>query len=181
MKFTAKDVLVPAFKLFAICLVVTAILGVTNLLTVDLIAEAAAATAEQSKMIVLPEADAFEDIDENTYVGTSGGEIVGYVFSTESSGYGGAVTVMTGISVDGDITGVVLLDHEETPGLGANAEKDSFTDQYQQSATELEVVKTEPVSDGEILAITGATITSTAVTNAVNSAVEQYEEIMGGA
>lgn len=88
---------------------------------------------------------------------------------------------MTGISVDGDITGVVLLDHEETPGLGANAEKDSFTDQYQQSATELEVVKTEPVSDGEILAITGATITSTAVTNAVNSAVEQYEEIMGGA
>ena len=113
--------------------------------------------------------------------GTAGGQTVGYVFETEASGYGGTVSVMTGIDAEGNITGVVLLSHDETPGLGANAEKPDFLNQYLQPAPEggLSVIKYQAPSQGQIEAITGATGTSTAVTNAVNQAIEQYYEVKG--
>ena len=90
---------------------------------------------------------------------------------------------MTGISAEGEITGVVILDHSETPGLGANAERASFTDQYKQPAPEngITLVKNKAPAEGEIEALTGASITSRAVTNAVNAAIEQYNAVKGGA
>ena len=123
MKITAKDILKPALILFVICLVVTALLAGTNLLTKDKIAEQSALEAEQSRKVVLSDADSFEEADGYN-IGKENNETVGYVFQTEAKGYGGAVKVMTGISADGQITGVVILEHSETPGLGANAEKD---------------------------------------------------------
>ena len=108
---------------------------------------------------------------------------MGYVFETESKGYGGTVSVMTGISEEGSVTGVVILSHEETPGLGANAEKEEFLQQYQQPAPEggLSVVKYQTPQEGQVEAITGATITTAAVTDAVNEAIEQYYAVKGGA
>ena len=108
---------------------------------------------------------------------------MGYVFETESKGYGGTIQVMTGISTEGDVTGVVILSHAATPGLGANAEKENFRDQFKQPAPEngLDVVKYQPPAEGQIEAMTGATITSKAVTSAVNLAIEQYHTIKGGA
>ena len=129
MKVQASSVLKPALTLFVICLIVTALLAGTNLLTKDRIAEQAKITAEESRRVVLPDAEAFEAAD-GCYKGTSGGETVGYVFETEAKGYGGTVQVMTGIDTAGSITGVVILSHGETQGLGANAERASFTDQY---------------------------------------------------
>ena len=70
-----------------------------------------------------------------------------------------------------------ILSQDETPGLGANATKSEFTDQYKQKAQELEVIKNAEPADGEIQAITGSTITSQAVTDAVNKAVAAYEKI----
>lgn len=178
-KLDAKSVLAPAAVLFAICIVVAAALAGTNALTKDRIAQAALAKAEESRMVVLPGAESFEEKDGH-YVGMAGGNTVGYVFETESKGYGGTVKVMTGISAEGEITGVVILSHSETPGLGANAEKESFRDQFKQPAANLaggiQVVKFQAPNEGEIQAMTGATITSTAVTNAVNSAIEQYQQ-----
>ena len=168
MKITAKDILKPALILFVICLVVTALLAGTNLLTKDKITEQSALEAEQSRKVVLSDADSFEEAD-GYYVGKANNETVGYVFQTEAKGYGGAVKVMTGISADGQITGVVILEHSETPGLGANAEKASFTDQF------------KAPSDGEIEAMTGASITSRAVTNAVNEAITKYNTVKEGA
>ena len=104
---------------------------------------------------------------------------MGYVFETEGKGYGGSVNVMTGISTEGSITGVVILSHGETPGLGANAEKEEFRDQYKQPVANnvggIQVVKYQTPSEGQIEAMTGATITSTAVTNAVNQAIAEYQ------
>ena len=152
MKITAKDILKPALILFVICLVVTALLAGTNLLTKDKIAEQSALEAEQSRKVVLSDADSFEEAD-GYYIGKANNETVGYVFQTEAKGYGGAVKVMTGISADGQITGVVILEHSETPGLGANAEKASFTDQFKQTAPEkgITLVKNKAPSDGEIV------------------------------
>lgn len=182
MKITAKDILKPALILFVICLVVTALLAGTNLLTKDKIAEQSALEAEQSRKVVLSDADSFEEAD-GYYVGKTNNETVGYVFQTEAKGYGGAVKVMTGISADGQITGVVILEHSETPGLGANAEKTSFTDQFKQTAPEkgITLVKNKAPSDGEIEAMTGASITSRAVTNAVNEAITKYNTVKEGA
>ena len=127
-------------------------------------------------------ADSFEEAD-GYYVGKANNETVGYVFQTEAKGYGGAVKVMTGISAGGQITGVVILEHSETPGLGANAEKASFTDQFKQTAPEkgITLVKNKAPSDGEIEAMTGASITSRAVTNAVNEAITKYNTVKEGA
>lgn len=182
MKLNASAVLKPALTLFVICLVVTALLAGTNMLTKDRIAEQAQITAEESRRIVLSEADTFEETD-GCYTGTRGGEVVGYVFETEAKGYGGTVQVMTGIDTAGSITGVVILSHEETPGLGANAERASFTDQYKQAVPEngITLVKNKTPEAGEVEALTGATITSRAVTDAVNAAIEQYNAIRGGA
>lgn len=184
MKLDAKSVLAPAAVLFAICVVVAAALAGTNALTKDRIAQAAAQKAEESRMVVLPAAEAFQESEDGAhYIGMSkeapDGGAVGYVFETEAKGYGGTVKVMTGISTEGEITGVVVLSHSETPGLGANAEKESFREQYKQpvaNSTGIQVVKFQAPAEGEIQAMTGATITSTAVTDAVNSAIEQYQE-----
>jgi len=174
----AKTVLAPAAILLVICVIVSAALAGTNLLTRDRIAEAQAQKAEESRMVVLPGAETFEEAD-GCYIGKDGGADVGYVFETEGKGYGGSVKVMTGISTDGEITGVVILSHAETPGLGANAEKADFRDQYKQPVPDtgsIEVVKFQTPAEGQIEAMTGATITSTAVTNAVNAAIEQYTQ-----
>ncbi len=181
-----KEVIKPAAILFVICVAVSAALAGTNLLTADRIARAAAQKAEESRMVVLPEAEAFQEKegeDGTHYIGLSKeapeGVVVGYVFETESKGYGGTVKVMTGINTEGNITGVIVLSHSETPGLGANAEKESFREQYKQpvanNANGIQVVKFQAPNEGEIQAMTGATITSTAVTNAVNLAIEQYQ------
>lgn len=174
-----KEVIKPAAILFVICVAVSAALAGTNLLTADRIAQAAVQKAEESRMVALPGAESFEEADGH-YIGKdSGGQAVGYVFETESKGYGGTVKVMTGISSEGNITGVIVLSHSETPGLGANAEKESFRAQYQQPVANLadgiQIVKFQAPGEGEIQAMTGATITSTAVTNAVNAAIEQYQ------
>ena len=184
MKLDAKSILKPTAVLFIICVAVSAALAGTNLLTRDRIAQLEAENAEASRKIVLPQADTHESQEDGAYyTGMAGGERAGYVFETGASGYGGTVTVMTGINAEGNITGVVILSHNETPGLGANAKKPSFLDQYLQPAPEggLSVIKYQTPAQGQIEAMTGATITTNAVTNAVNQAIEQYYQVKGGA
>lgn len=122
MKLNAKDVLIPTLVLFLVSLLVTAALAGANLLTAEKIAEQELLAAEASRQVVLPAANSFEERagKEPYYIGkNAGGETVGYVFTTSSpSGYGGAISVMTGIQTDGQISGVVILSHNETPGLG---------------------------------------------------------------
>lgn len=184
-KISIKAVLIPALSLFVICLVVTALLAGTDALTKDTIEAQNKQKAETSRRVVLPDADNFESdkLGEITYyIGRdAAGEKVGFVFSTKSKGYGGDIEVMTGISADGEVTGVTLLSQSETPGLGANAAKESFTGQYKQKAPQngFGVTKTAPANDGEIVAMTGATISSAAVTDAVNQAVAAYYELGG--
>lgn len=184
MKLNIKEILKPTAILFAICVAVSAALAGTNLVTRDRIAQQAVQAAEESRKVVLPGAEEFQPQEDGAYyTGLSGGELVGYVFETSASGYGGPVGVMTGIAADGTITGVAILSHGETPGLGANAEKPDFLEQYLQAAPEggLSVIKYQVPGPGQIEAMTGATITSTAVTDAVNQAIELYHQVKGGA
>ena len=86
---------------------------------------------------------------------------------------------MTGFSADGKITGVEILTIDDTPGLGMNAKKEEFRKNYIGKNGALSVSKNAS-ADNEIQAITGATITSNAVTRCVNSATDIYNNVTGG-
>lgn len=181
---TPKAVLVPAIALLIICLVSTTLLAGTNMLTADKIAENLVKTETESRSLVLPAAKTYGEVQtlENGVTYCEGidnlGTTAGYVFTTSAKGYGGAVGVMVGIDKDGVITGVEILSHNETPGLGANAVKPDFKNRFLGKSGELTVNKTS--GDGQnVQAITAATITSKAVVNAVNMATDAFETLKG--
>lgn len=110
------------------------------------------------------------------------GNQVGYVVeSTSSEGYGGNITLYTGIAKDGMVNGISILTIAETPGLGMNAESVLVPQFNNVPATIFTYTKSGSTKDGEIDAISGATITTEAVVGAVNGAVQVVtEDIMKG-
>lgn len=110
------------------------------------------------------------------------GDLTGYAFQLETSeGYGDSIKLMVGFKNDGTISGIDIVKHAETPGLGAQADEDPFKNQFVGKMVDL-LTLVKGSSDGQnIDAIGGATITSRAVTNAVNDAIEYYKmNIMEG-
>lgn len=189
-KLNAKEILVPAVSLFIICLVVTALLAVTNMVTAPKIDELAAERQNEAKKVVLSDAESFSDektvekdgVQYTYYEGLSQSEEkIGYVFLTSAKGYGGDIDIMVGIGNDGSVKGVTVLSISETAGLGMNAKNDKFLNQYKDKNSEISVIKTGTPSDNEIQALTGATITSKAVTSAVNTALDLYKMAGGEA
>ncbi len=184
MKADWKAILRPTLVLTLICLLITAALAGTNLLTADRIAALAQQKQEQT-MQSLVEADRFEEQqlpgDIVYYVGYRGDAPDSYVFLTEGKGYGGAVSVMTAFAPDGAVRAVAVTDvSNETPGLGQNAVHSDFTDQFAgKTAEKLTAVKHGSGSgaEDEIDALTGATFTSRAVTEAVNLARKQFRQV----
>ena len=98
-----------------------------------------------------------------------GGEFMGVAIEGSGKGYGGPVGVMVGIGADGKLTGIGITSHSETPGLGARATEPAFCEQF--AGMEWASAKTV----GDIDAISGATITSGAVVDAVNQATAVFE------
>ena len=175
--------------LLVICLVAALALGYTNSITAPIIAERNVQADNALRKDVLPEAKDFEKVEssefdaqggmiQEVYKGLDGSEVVGYTIKTAPSGYGGTFDCMVGISKDGKITGVNMSNMQETAGLGAKAVEPEFRGQYKgKEAKELVVAKGSAKGDNEILAISGATITSTAVTNGVNSAIKLFDTL----
>ena len=110
--------------------------------------------------------NAFQAVDAS-------GTALGYVITSYSGdSYSGVVKISVGIKEDGTINGIEFLEISDTPGLGLKAKEPAFKDQYAGKNKEsLTVTKSGNAGDGEINAISGATITSSAVTNAVNAAL----------
>lgn len=178
-------------KLGAILLIVASIaatiLGYTNEITTEPIQKQMDQANTEARQTVLPQATEFEVVSEEEYKGASNivevykgmndGNVVGYTIKTTPSGYGGAIEVMVGITTENLVSGVSLGSHQETPGLGAKAAGE-FKDQYNGKSTEnaIAVIKAGTPKDNEVMSIAGATITSQAVTNGVNSAVNLFNE-----
>lgn len=184
-KFDLKEVLVPTVSLFLICTIVTLLLAVTNSVTKPQIEKLQIETANKTKAAVLSVADNFSDektVDLNgtTYTYFEGYDkdqnVIGYVFTTSAKGYGGDIVTMVGVNNDGTVSGMDFLSISETAGLGMNADSDDFKNQFVGKSGEIGINKNAP-AENEIQALTGATITSKAVTEAVNIALELYEEV----
>lgn len=164
--------------LFLITGICVGLLGAVNQITLPIIEANSLKTEQESMKQLLSEADNFTQIDaisdqfiKKVFVAKASEKVVGYVLNVEAKGYGGTISLLVGIDQKNAIKGVKILSHSETPGFGANAEKPSFIDQYIGKQDSLKVTKTTPKED-EIQAITGSTITSTAITEGVNSAVD---------
>ncbi len=172
-----KEYLVPTVTLFIICLIATALLGFTNQVTAPIIEELAIKTEMESRQIVFADAASFGEetvLADGTSVvvalDESGAEI-GHVVVNIAKGYGGDISIMTGVDSEGKVTGVNILSHSETAGLGAKAAEKSFRDKFIGLVDGITVSK-DKAGENSIDALTGATITSRAVVNAVNAAIE---------
>ena len=111
------------------------------------------------------------------------GETLGYVINVVShAGYGGDIAFSMGVTKDGVLNGYSITEISETAGLGMKANEEDFMSQFKEiPVTELTVTKQAASSDSEIEAISGATITSSAVTNGVNAGFVYFSSIEGGA
>ena len=181
-----KEISVLTVKLLLICAIVSALLAGVNSITKPIIAENEQKNFEIAMQEVLPEASGFKEVDPGDYTPSETGVTLdslyradngGYVVSTVcSEGYGGDVSVMVGITKDLTINQVKIMSMSETPGLGAKASEPEFIGQYDGLSAGITVVKNTTPADNQIEAISGATITSKAVTKAVNAALEVAEK-----
>lgn len=174
--------------LCAITLVVALALGAVNAVTAGPIAEQNAQKIKDSLENVMPGAESEQiDVPEGTtvttetknatsvtilsaYKMTKDGADAGYCVEVGPTGFGGAVDTMVGIDSDGKVTGIsVISASSETPGLGARSTEQEFQAQFAgQVGTEVAVAK----DGGSIDALTGATITSRAVSEGVVAAAQ---------
>lgn len=120
-----------------------------------------------------------EDQDLLFNVAYKGDQFVGVAIETfTNNGFGGTIKLMIGLLPDGTINNVSVLEHKETPGLGDKMEKSksSWSEQFNGKKGKVALKK----NGGEIDAITAATISSNAFVDAINRAVETFEQNKGG-
>ena len=132
--------------------------------------------------ITIPEWKEKDGTPKTVCLGRKNGKIVGVAFTSVGEGYGGFITIMLGVDMAGKIAGIVILEHLETPGLGANIEsselfKNQFKGKSADGSPESKMVvvkgrKTE--KNWEIEALTGATVSPRGVVQAVNDGLKQF-------
>ena len=109
------------------------------------------------------------------------GNLLGYVIETTSTeGYGGNIVLYTGVTVNGMLNDIAIREISETAGLGMQAEKVLVPQFHEKAAVAFTYTKKGSQSDSEIDAISGATITTKAVTNAVNGGLLIYDDLIQG-
>lgn len=121
-------------------------------------------------------------IDEAAEAVDGSGESIGYVITaTSKEGYGGDIQITTGIASDGTVKGISILSISETAGLGMKAAEPDFQNQFKEKQVEqFKYTKSGASADDEIDALSGATITTNAVTNDVNAALVYFQSVLGG-
>lgn len=181
------DIVTPTAVLAIICVVVTLALSSTNLLTKTKI-EALAIETQNKAMSKLIDADEYHELPATTsfgdvtyYAAIKDDDTIGCIFITEANGYGGVISVMTAVDMECKIIAVeILAADDETPGLGQNVTKPDWHAQFTGLKNDITVIKggSANAENNEINAVTGATISSKAVTTAVNQALDYAEEII---
>lgn len=201
MNKLVKDALV----LTAITVISGVCLGTVYEITKDPIAKAQTAATQEAYKEVFQDAAKFEDLEgfdsakATKVVADAGyadddivncvvaqndsGDTLGYVITvTSHAGYGGDITFSIGVTNDGVLNGYSITDISETAGLGMKSKEEPFMSQFRGiQAQILEVTKGSKSADNEIEAISGATITSKAVTYGVDAGLTYYNSIVGGA
>ena len=183
-------------KLGGILLLVTAIAGaalsMVNAITKPRIEEQKRLVTQRALIIALPNANpeaiepVFENETVNYYIGYNTPEkqnIVGYAFVAKGPGYSSVIETMVGVDTTGTIMGIKIMQQVETPGLGTKIEEvrygessSWFQDQFLNRQTDRLVVDKD---GGDIISVTGATISCRAVANSIKKGIGGLEEKLG--
>lgn len=181
--------------LLIICAIAAIFLGLTNEITYEKIAEQIEKANNEARQLVLPTADEFTKLDEaalttikanpdysivrDVYEAKTGGSLTGYTVMVAPKGYSGAIEMIVGVDANGTVQGIKIGTNNETPGLGKNAEKPAFSEQYKNKTWDslINVIKNGTPKENEIVAIAGSTITSRGVTEGVNKAMAIAKEL----
>ncbi len=172
-----KYILRLTLTLLLITAVVAGLLAFVNELTAGRIDELTRQKAEQAMREVLPAQD-YTPLDAALPQGVTEAYRAGnagYVVRVAPNGFGGAIDLMVGVRADGTVNGVAVIAHSETASLGANCTREEFRAQYAGGAGPFAVGQ----DGGTIEALTGATVTSRAVTDGVNAALDFVREVQG--
>lgn len=195
-----KVMLKEAGILFAITLIAGLVLGFVYELTKEPIELQRQKAVQKACAAVFADAERFQEIsytideelvtelsENGVTVGTvyealgADEAVLGYVLQTASSeGYGGNIVLYMGVTLDGVLNDISLLEISETPGLGMQAEKVLAPQFHEKKAGSFSYTKTGSQSDSEIDAISGATITTKAITNAVNGGLKVAAQLIQG-
>lgn len=195
-----------ALALTLITLVAGVALGGVYEITKDPIAKQEAQAKAEAYEQVFTDAAAFEEVEmDDTLIQTirdqldqegykaqsieevmraedQSGEMLGYAFTVVTSeGYGGDIRFSMGVQNDGTLNGISILSIGETVGLGMNADTPAFKDQFVGKQVEkLQYTKNGATQDDEINAISGATVTTNAMTNGINAGLCAFRVMEGG-
>ena len=166
------------FTLWVICLAVVFVMALGQGITYSKVNQEMKQREREALAAMMPEADSFKEksIEGIEYIeALKGKDLVGYGVKAVGQGYAGDITSLVGIDTNGAIKGVEILEHQETPGTGSKiteikpGEKEPwFLKQFKgKIANELEVNK-------NIDAVTGATMSSRAVTDSIQKTVTEF-------
>jgi electron transport complex protein RnfG len=167
-----KEMLRYGFILGLICLVASGLLAGMNSLTKDRIIAQEKSGEEAALLEVMPSAQDFEPVKSDGDIlyykaKDKNGQPVGFIFKASAKGYSNTIETLVGMKKDGSISAIKVLSQNETPGLGSRVVEPSFTGQFANKDTQ---------NLDQVAAITGATISSTAV---IESVKKKAEEIKG--
>lgn len=196
-----KEMMKNTAIMLAVTIVAGLVLGFVYQITKDPIAQQEAKAKQEACQEVFQDAASFEtmevgatddagwietgygqeSIDEVMSAMDASGNLLGYVVTvTTKEGYGGDIQFSIGIRVDGTVNGISILSISETAGLGMRAEevlKPQFADKQ---VEKFEYTKSGAATESQIDAISGATITTNAVTNGVNAGLYYFQTKLGG-
>ena len=177
MKKIGKDEIVPVLFLTIVVCISVILLSVADAMTRDIIEEQKRKEIEKTLKEHFPDLTDFEyDGGIEVYTVLKDNETIGYAFLAEGKGYGGTIEILVSITEDMDsINSISIITQMETPGLGAKTEESFFTDRFKGVAIDDVKLSKE---GGKIDAITGATISSTAVVKAVRTTALQKVKLI---
>ena len=185
MKSSLKNMVL---VMFCITLIASLCVGVVNMITEEPIAKAKAQAVQDALAEVLPEFDTTEKSEHEAdglqivaYKATKGADVVGYAIeSVTKNGFSGLVRLMVGFDVKGTILNVKVLEQAETPGLGAKMTEEGNPLLASIKGQEASKIKLTVKKDGgDVDALTAATISSRAYTEAVSRAYSVFKVVAG--
>ena len=132
--------------------------------------------------LLVKDADNFKPVPDKAewFAAEKSGKVIAYVVPSDTKGYGGEIKMLVAVSNDGKVIDYDILSANETPGLGDNASKDFFRSRLKGKTSEALIVVKDPSKKENVQAMTGATISSAAVTKGVKEAVDEVNAYAGG-
>jgi electron transport complex protein RnfG len=179
---SSNSILKIALNLTVACFVSGLIISGVYALTADAAAEKVILLRNEAMRVLVADADDFTPWEENEqiFIAEKAGEAIAFIVPSEQPGYEGVMQVLVAIATDGTVIDYTVTAHKETPGLGDKVNTDNFRSQFAGKSHDDLIVVKDPTKTENIIALTGATISSTAVTNAVKKALVEAEHLIGG-